>query len=319
MTYHVKQKMPVASPDAATRIGKLRLDLGKTQEEFAAQLGVSRIAVMNWEKGRPEPAAQNYIQLAKLAKGFPASAMWFWERAGVDQAAVRDLLPEFQRAFKRSEQHLERMVTKSPENVISLPLLKTTAYLHAPATAPDEEIGGWFPVPADFVVRPDRTSLIRPRDGQFPGGREELWMLDSSETRTDKLSGKLVLAAYSVTQPSTLSFGENAYHVDPPGRIYSGFLRPFQMGNGESIPTLTSLRDLGALQEGLVGETYSAMEVGLIMTELREHLLPVLPPWRILGAFVGYLGSTRLPAGEPLRLATHSTTREPKGQRRSRS
>ena len=48
------------------RLQELRRARGMTQEDFAAQLKVSRQAVSKWESGTADPSTSNLLALAKL-------------------------------------------------------------------------------------------------------------------------------------------------------------------------------------------------------------------------------------------------------------
>lgn len=52
--------------DVANRLVELRRERGLSQEELAAQLGVSRQAVSKWERAESSPDTDNLIALARL-------------------------------------------------------------------------------------------------------------------------------------------------------------------------------------------------------------------------------------------------------------
>ena len=56
------------------RLQELRRARGMTQEDFAAQLKVSRQAVSKWETGTADPSTSNLLALAKLF-GVPAEEL----------------------------------------------------------------------------------------------------------------------------------------------------------------------------------------------------------------------------------------------------
>ena len=190
-----KKRAAAGAPEASRRIAALRDALGLTQEDFAGRLSVSRIAVVNWESGKSQPAAQNYIEIAKVAKEIkPSMAVWFWRQAGIDDAALKSLLPEFKKAFVQAQQRVQAMLSAPLEGVIRLPLLRTAAHLGAPSLAPSEDIETWVPVPAFLALNPSTTSCVRaPADASSLGG-EDLWLLDSSERDINRLRGHLVLS-----------------------------------------------------------------------------------------------------------------------------
>ena len=48
------------------RLQEVRRRAGLTQEQFAAELNVSRQAVSKWESGASDPSTSNLLALAKL-------------------------------------------------------------------------------------------------------------------------------------------------------------------------------------------------------------------------------------------------------------
>lgn len=52
--------------DTANRLVRLRREKGLSQEELAAQIGVSRQAVSKWERAEASPDTENWILLARL-------------------------------------------------------------------------------------------------------------------------------------------------------------------------------------------------------------------------------------------------------------
>ena len=159
------QKNNLVTSEAPSKVVRLRRDLGNlSQAGLAKRLNVSRIAVVKWESGTTVPGPHNYIELAKQARCSPSLAAWFWKQAGIDESALRELLPEFKRSLQTVERRVEEMLSGAAAaegGAVRLPLLKSTAYLSAPATAPQDEIERWVAVPADFVLRLDTTSCVR--------------------------------------------------------------------------------------------------------------------------------------------------------------
>jgi len=300
-----RTKQGPASSEAAEKIAGLQAALGMNQEEFAMQLSISHVTLINWRKGKAEPGAHNYIQLANVAddNGYQDLAVYFLEKAGVEMARLRGLLPEFKKGSPGLEQQ-----------VVGLPLLKTTAYLHAPATAPADEIEERVPVPVAFIRKREKTSLVRVRNCRFSGGQEELWMIDSSDTRIDKLWGKLVIASYSVAEPKRFVFGSQMYRVEPPGGLYSGFLQEYP-GKQNPVPMLVDLRDVTAsgdialnslrVEDDLGPDEIKQPQDRELLTMAIGHMVALAPdqPWRVIGEVIGYMGSMWLPAGRsPLAL-----------------
>ncbi|MBR8840197.1 MAG: helix-turn-helix transcriptional regulator [Stigonema ocellatum SAG 48.90 = DSM 106950] len=61
----VKKPLVINQPEVGKLIHELRLATGLTQEQFAAELGVTYSTVNRWERGRskPLPMAMQQIQL----------------------------------------------------------------------------------------------------------------------------------------------------------------------------------------------------------------------------------------------------------------
>lgn len=58
--------------NTAARIRKARVeDLGLTQKEFGAKIGVDAITVSRWERGVAEPSELHRVHLARLIGGQP--------------------------------------------------------------------------------------------------------------------------------------------------------------------------------------------------------------------------------------------------------
>lgn len=61
-----KRKRKAMSMDIAQRLAAMRRDKGFSQEELAAQLGLSRQAISKWERGESAPDMGNLLALADL-------------------------------------------------------------------------------------------------------------------------------------------------------------------------------------------------------------------------------------------------------------
>ena len=108
-----------ALPEIAQRIAGLRKALGLTQEHFAARVGVGRIAVLYWERGKSPPSPDAYIRLAKLAKDVdtPTTA-WLLNQVGLDGDTVRAVLPEFESQARRLSERLRQATVCIPFELI---------------------------------------------------------------------------------------------------------------------------------------------------------------------------------------------------------
>jgi transcriptional regulator with XRE-family HTH domain len=122
------------SPEWAARIQRLLSDLKVSQAGLAERVGVSPATVSRWVQGRQEPTAEFYVALGNLAR--PPYGVYFWERAGVDSAALSDAslrnslvsMPVKLRDFKLvSTRQLSRLLAGNG-NAVAIPLLNITAY-----------------------------------------------------------------------------------------------------------------------------------------------------------------------------------------------
>jgi phage repressor protein C with HTH and peptisase S24 domain len=120
--------------DWAIRIRRLLEDLRLSQAGLAERVGVSPATVSRWLKGRQEPTAESYVALGNLAR--PPDGVYFWERAGMESAALSDAslrkalfsLPVKLRDFKLiASRKLSRQLA-GKGNAVAVPLLNVTAF-----------------------------------------------------------------------------------------------------------------------------------------------------------------------------------------------
>ena len=103
----------------------LRVALKLNQEQFAAKMGVGRIAALYWESGRSQPSAEVYVRMAKVAREIDLeSAVWFWEQIGVDRDALNDLLPELKKSYDEAEQRVRVASQESAKGIVNVPILR---------------------------------------------------------------------------------------------------------------------------------------------------------------------------------------------------
>jgi transcriptional regulator with XRE-family HTH domain len=116
-------------------IRRLMFQLGCSQAELAARLGVSRATVTRWMQGSHEPTSASYLAMGNLI-GHP-EADYFWERAGVDpsnfpdtklQATLSSLRVNLSDFTLVAAKKLTRRDVENKSNVVVLPLLNITAY-----------------------------------------------------------------------------------------------------------------------------------------------------------------------------------------------
>ena len=121
-------------PEWAARIRLLLSALKLTQGELAERVGVSPATVSRWVQGRQEPTAQFYVVLGNLAR--PPQGVYFWERAGVDAAALSDVnrrnslfsMPVKLKDFRVISTRKSSRQLGGSGNAVAVPLLNITAY-----------------------------------------------------------------------------------------------------------------------------------------------------------------------------------------------
>jgi transcriptional regulator with XRE-family HTH domain len=211
--------------EVTRRVRDLRLALKLSQEEFAAKMGVGRIAALYWESGRSQPSAEVYVRMAKLAREVDLeSAVWFWQRIGVDREALKDLLPEFKKYFNESEQRVRVASQESAKGIVNVPILRGIGSAKEPLVAKPEQIDGWFPLPAELVPNPSRTSCIRAPKGMSALFGDDLVIVDFTPLPIEKLWGKIVIAIRHSTETA-----------------YAGFLQKLEVENRQ-IRALSQIR-----------------------------------------------------------------------------
>jgi transcriptional regulator with XRE-family HTH domain len=211
--------------EVTRRVRHLRTALGLTQEEFAAKMGVGRVAALYWESGRSQPSAEVYVRMAKVAKeADPESVLWFWEQIGVDRDALRDVLPQFMRPLVKAEQRVRAASQESLKGTVNIPILRGIGSAKEPLVAGPEQIEGWFPLPAARVPNPSRTSCIRAPKGMTALYGDDFVIVDATALPLEKLWGKIVIAIRHST-----------------GTAYAGFLQKLEM-DGRQMCALSQVR-----------------------------------------------------------------------------
>jgi transcriptional regulator with XRE-family HTH domain len=206
-------------------VRNLRVALKLNQEDFAAKMGVGRIAALYWETGRSQPSAEAYVRMAKVAREVDLeSAVWFWQQIGVDRDALKDLLPEFRKSFDEAEQRVRVASQESAKGIVNIPILRGIGSVREPLVAKPEQIEGWFPLPAVLIPNPSRTSCIRAPKGMSALFGDDLVVVDVTPFPLEKLWGKIVIAIRHST-----------------GTAYAGFLQKLELDNRQ-IHALSQLR-----------------------------------------------------------------------------
>ncbi len=211
--------------EVSRRVRNLRAALKLNQEEFAAKMGVGRIAALYWESGRSQPSPEVYVRMAKVAREVDLeSAVWFWQQIGVDRDVIKDLLPELKKSFDEAEWRVRVASQESAKGIVNVPILRGIGSLKEPLVAGPEQIEGWFPLPAVLIPNPSRTSCIRAPKGMSALFGDDLVIVDVTPLPLERLWGKIVIAIRHST-----------------GTAYAGFLQNLELDNRQ-IPALSQLR-----------------------------------------------------------------------------
>ena len=214
-----------AQTEVSRRVRNLRAALKLNQEDFAAKMGVGRIAALYWESGRSQPSAEVYVRMAKVAREIDLeSAVWFWEQIGVDRDALKDLLPELRKSYDEAEQRVRVASQESAKGIVNVPILRGIGSAKEPLVAGPEQIEGWFPLPAVLIPNPSRTSCMRAPKGMSALFGDDLVVVDVTPLPLEKLWGRIVIAIRHST-----------------GMAYAGFLQKLELDNRQ-ISALSQIR-----------------------------------------------------------------------------
>ena len=220
-----KSNSASAQTEVTRRVRNLRVALKLNQEQFAAKMGVGRIAALYWESGRSQPSAEVYVRMAKVAREIDLeSAVWFWEQIGVDRDALKDILPELMKSYDEAEQRVRVASQESAKGIVNVPILRGIGSAKEPLVAGPEQIEGWFPLPAVLIPNPSRTSCIRAPKGMSALFGDDLVIVDVTPLPLEKLWGRIVIAIRHST-----------------GTAYAGFLQKLELDNRQ-ISALSQIR-----------------------------------------------------------------------------
>ncbi len=204
------QEENVGSKEWAGRAKKLRSSLHLSQGEFARTLGVTPVAVSQWERGRKEPSTDRYIQMAKMSPGF--DCWYFFEKAGLNRSDIYRLMPEIQATVldRVEKQRIpEIKVLPAPKlkgggphkpgkaRYFALPVLKDAAAAGAPRLVDEREVESYVIVPASQArPGPDWMTCIRVHGDSMEPILKEGYIVavDSSVTDPRKLQKKMIVA-----------------------------------------------------------------------------------------------------------------------------
>lgn len=201
-----QSKVP-EKPDWAKKVSELRSRLGLNQSEFGRKLHSSAMAISRWERGAQEPLAQSYIELGNLAG---ASGCWyFWGRAGLSTEDVMKVMPETQERLHRTLAPAFAIVgagsgKKKTEKtqLLTIPLLKVSAAAHGEKGGHislllhDPQVETLIAAPTEWCPNPSFTSCLRVQGRSMEPTicDGDIVAVDSSQTDTERLNGKVVLA-----------------------------------------------------------------------------------------------------------------------------
>lgn len=194
-------------PHWAKKVFELRSRLQLSQFEFGKKLHSSAMAVSRWERGAQEPLAQSYIDLGNLAG--VSDCWYFWGRAGLRTEDVMKVMPETQERLRQTRTPALSIVgagsgEKKTEKtqLLTVPLLKVFAAAHGEKgdhlslLLHDPQVETLIAAPADWCPNPSFTSCLRVQGRSMEPTicDGDIVAVDSSQTNTDHLNGKVVLA-----------------------------------------------------------------------------------------------------------------------------
>ncbi len=281
----------------ARNIAALRDALGLSKVQFAKELGVSRIAVLQWENGR-EPGTKKYVDLANLASEIaPSCALWFWEKAGVHASVLRKLVPEVEKLLKRHEARISGLRS---DREVRLPLLDESFFegghesVRARLNALSIETSGDVESAAfPLAVIPNRGATIAVR---APDDHMRYVFCQGDIIAVDTSSG---------TGPGPFGTPQLGKEFEG-GQIVAAYYKPAGRKSG-SLRAGLHLRRLwvfGSDAASLKLETDIGREFEIVRPFVRTHgeaIHPVVgseevnitgnPEWSVLGRVVAWIGS----------------------------
>ena len=230
-----------AKPEWATSVLELRQRLNLNQTDFGQRLHSSAMSVSRWERGNQEPGASSYIELGNLA-GDP-DCWFFWGRAGLRSEGLMRVMPNLRRRVPQSNLNNFQVVhagasARKPEkpHLVGIPLLRVVA-------ATNGEKGDNMPIlheapvetmiaaPVDWCPNPSATICLRVRGNAMMPliGDGYILAVDSSQTDTVKLNGKVVISLYKDMElmVSRLQHYDHTEVLQPENREYE----PIVLGN----------------------------------------------------------------------------------------
>lgn len=195
--------------DWSCQIRRLRESLHVSQAEFARALGVTPMAVSQWESGKKEPSTDRYLQMGKIA--LPPDCWFFFGKAGLSRADIYRLVPELQAAVTdRLEKQRLPVVQVVPAvkvrgsgqrlakmGYVALPLLRNEAAAGEPRLLDEREVESYVIVPLEQArTGGEWMTCIRVKGNSMEpilrGGY--IVAVDASQSEPRYLRGKMVVA-----------------------------------------------------------------------------------------------------------------------------
>ena len=200
------RKVPANNFSSASRIRSLQSFLHLTTEEFAAELGCSRAALVDWKRGAANPSSQVFISLGNLA-GDP-SCWFFWSCAGLYRRDLMRVLPPVRlNVIQNGEADLAIAHAGAGKHLFSHPLLHAIPILPVRVAAVGTEgdkiddlrnvsASGCIASPSNWCPNPRFTNCLRVAgDSMAPLICDGyIIVVDTSQVENEKLDGELIVA-----------------------------------------------------------------------------------------------------------------------------
>jgi DNA-binding XRE family transcriptional regulator len=185
--------------DDANHIRELRNALQFNREAFARACGVSRISALAWEAGKTSPQPRNWKEMAKLAvKAAPSTALWFWEKAGIEREDFQYLFPEFERLARDSERRIQEKLESPSGDVRLVPIIRTPLHGEWRVPPSPEQVEDYLSLPGQWI-RTDGHLIAMRVSPEFilpVFGKGDILVIDPSQTNILELNEKPVVVAW---------------------------------------------------------------------------------------------------------------------------
>lgn len=194
-------------PEWSKRVKSLRESLELSQSELGQKLGVSAMSLSRWERGTVEPPEGIYIRLGNLAD--KSLRLYFWKRAGLTIADIRQALPDEISRLSQSRTvplqiaHAGIKSAKEISDFVVVPLLPVFA--GTPGEQGDTDIDldeippeELLPASKQWCPHPEATVCLRVKGNSMSPLILDDYIIavDTSEVRHEKLLGSIVVAQH---------------------------------------------------------------------------------------------------------------------------